>query len=60
MKDDIVSQLSVIPTRRQFISNALQNAGIIFCAASLAGFIQSCESNETPSGNSSNGIQKKY
>jgi nitrite reductase/ring-hydroxylating ferredoxin subunit len=57
MKDNIVPQLSVIPTRRQFISNALQNAGIIFCAGSLAGFIQSCESNETPSGNSSNGTQ---
>lgn len=57
MKDDIVPQFSVIPTRRQFISNALQSAGIIFCAGSLAGLIQSCESNESPSGNSLNGTQ---
>jgi len=57
MKDDIVPQFSIIPTRRQFISNALQSAGIIFCAGSLAGLIQSCESNESPSGNSLNGTQ---
>jgi cytochrome b6-f complex iron-sulfur subunit len=57
MKDEIIPQLSVVPTRRQFISSSLQNAGIVFCAASLASLIQSCESNETPSGNSSNGIQ---
>lgn len=57
MKDGIVPLLSVIPPRRQFISNALQHAGILFCAGSLAGLIQSCESNETPSGNSTNGTE---
>lgn len=57
MKDEIIPKISVIPSRRQFISNTLHNAGIMFCALSLSNLLQSCETNETPSGNSSNGIQ---